>query len=183
MSTTRTIDKQEGLRDAAGYGRIDDVRKYLNDGTVDVNGKGGCFGWTALHWASWNGHDNIGELLLDNGADIDALTYNETPLILACDKGRHASFTKLLLNRGCAVDATDDDGDTALHHACWRGSTQCVKELLAHGADTHMKNNDGDTPLDVAKDSKGMTQIQEEQKAMTRNLEQMNQSVITDAGI
>ena len=64
MSTT--IDTQKSLRDAAGYGRIDDVRKYLNDDTVNVNGKKDGDGFTgALHWACSYGHDDDGKNPLD----------------------------------------------------------------------------------------------------------------------
>jgi ankyrin repeat protein len=154
MSTVK--NKQEGLNAAAaGYG---DVRKYLNDDTVNVNGKNGA-GETALHDACTNGRNGNVELLLDHGADIDALaSENDTPLMCACDNG-HASTTKLLLNRGCAVDAVDNELDTALHKGCNEGHTEGVKELLAHGADTTIKNRNGETPLDCAKDSENQTLI------------------------
>ena len=44
--------------------------------------------------------------------------------------------------------------NTALHRACYCGNTECVKELLDHGADTSIMNNAGRTPLDVARESK-----------------------------
>jgi paraquat-inducible protein B len=61
------------------------------------------------------------------------------------------STTKLLLDRGCTVNYVNDDGYTALHCACSTGCTKCIKELLAHGADTSIKDQDGKTPFDVAK--------------------------------
>jgi hypothetical protein len=69
----------------------------------------------------------------------------------ACLNG-HASTTKLLLDRGCAINAVDNGGWTALHKACWKGSMECVKELLTYGADTSVKNKFGQTPLDLAKE-------------------------------
>ena len=147
-----TRNKQDEFVDSASNGTIDAVRKYLNDNTVDVNGKD-RWGWPALYWACENGHCDVAELLLDHGADINATTsnYGVTPLMAACYSG-HTSITKLLLGRrGCHVNAVDNGGDTALHKACWDGSTECVKELLAHGADTSIKNKDGETPLDIAR--------------------------------
>jgi ankyrin repeat protein len=124
-----------------------------------VNGEdwGGC---TALHDACSTGQRDIAELLLDNGADIDARSsINSTPLMEACWFGQASSTVKLLLDRGCAINAADDDhGDTALHNACSRGS-EYVKELLTHGADTSIKNKDGKTPFDLAKERKLQTVI------------------------
>ena len=57
------IDKQLGLISAAENGRIADVKKYLNDDTVNVNWNYD-YEYTALHWACRNGHRNIAELLM-----------------------------------------------------------------------------------------------------------------------
>jgi ankyrin repeat protein len=54
------VDKQEPLRDAARNGRLEDVKKYLNDGAVDVDGKDKR-GWTPLHYAGMGGHRDIAE--------------------------------------------------------------------------------------------------------------------------
>ena len=67
----------------------------------------------------------------------------------------HAPITKLLLGRGCTVNAAYNVVETALYHACRLGFTECVKELLAHhGADTSIKSSYGKTPLDIAKENK-----------------------------
>ena len=148
-------NKQEDLWNAAINGRIEDVKKLLDDDTVDVNGKCGYTDWTALHYACDAGHRDIVELLLDHGADIDATTNNNaTPLMCAC-YATHASTTKLLLERGSKVNTTNRYGSTALHKACMgRGSKRCVEWLLAKGADTTIKNWEGKTPLDVAQENK-----------------------------
>ena len=146
-------NKQECLRDAARYGSIDDVKKYLNDGTVDVNGKD-SYGWTALHKACHEGHRDIAELLLDHGADIEVRSStNSTPLMMASHNDRAASTTRLLLHRGCAINADNGYGHTALHNTCNTGAPKCAKELLAHGADTSIKDSNRKTPFDIAKES------------------------------
>ena len=149
-----------------------------NDDTVDVNGKG-LFRITALL---------IGLVVVDIVSlqsfcwimgliDIDArsIRYSMAPLScghVACWSG-NASTTNLLLDRGCAVNAVNDVGDTALHDTCnysyvgfialhnayMRGSMECVRELLAHGADTSIKNKRGNTALDIAKERQHQTCI------------------------
>lgn len=43
-------------------------------------------------------------------------------------------------------------GDTALHAAAWKGRTEAVDLLLLNGAETNIVNQEGKTPLDLARD-------------------------------
>jgi ankyrin repeat protein len=55
-----------------------------------------------------------------------------------------------------------DDGDTALHLACWKfsdHSLQVVEYLLDNGSDPFIKDGSGCTPLDVAERSEEMPEI------------------------
>jgi ankyrin repeat protein len=179
MSSTKS--KQIDLRNAARDGRINDVRKHLNnDNTVNVNDKDHN-GWTALHCACWHGHDDIAELLLDHGADIDATTgAKQTPLLCAWSE---LSTTKLLLGRGSSVNAVNQNGDTALHIACYcrtGGSIKCAEELLAHGADTSIKNNVGKTPLNLAQDCKHQSIIDLLMKHKKRSEQTTNMGSVQD---
>ena len=47
------------------------------------------------------------------------------------------------------VNATDKWGFTPLHEAAQKGRTQLCALLLAHGADPTLKNQEGQTPLDL----------------------------------
>lgn len=56
----------------------------------------------------------------------------------------------LLIKYNTCVNATDKWAFTPLHEAAQKGRTQLCALLLAHGADPTMKNQEGQTPLDLA---------------------------------
>jgi ankyrin repeat domain-containing protein 17 len=147
MSSTKKKEKE--LRNAACSGKIRDVRKLLNDDTVNVNGKDSS-GYTALHWACDCHHDKIVKLLLDHGANIEARSERTTPLMMACSEG-HLSTIKLLLARGASVNAANTSGDTPLHLAGYFASKKCQQALIAHGANKRIKNKVGKKPLEPIK--------------------------------
>ena len=69
-------------------------------------------GWTALHLAAFFGQLEAARMLIDAGADVNAVSRNSlrnTPLHAAA-AGRHADVARLLVERGAdglAVDAGD----------------------------------------------------------------------------
>jgi len=58
---------------------------------------------------------------------------------------------KLLLARGTDVNATNGDGETAMHGAAQRGADRVVQFLADHGARLDVKNKEGRTPMDEAR--------------------------------
>jgi len=53
----------------------------------------------------------------------------------------------MLVGKGLQVDASADDGNTAIMMAASRGHIDAVKVLIDNGADVNGKNNIGNTPL------------------------------------
>lgn len=72
--------------------------------------------WTALHFASSEGRDDIVEVLLrkyeapPNAMSADGMS----PLMIACMRG-HKKVVERLLLAGSDANLTTSDGDTALH--------------------------------------------------------------------
>uniref|UniRef100_A0A8C3PVX7 Poly [ADP-ribose] polymerase n=1 Tax=Chrysolophus pictus TaxID=9089 RepID=A0A8C3PVX7_CHRPC len=62
----------------------------------------------------------------------------------------HVDIAALLIKYNTCVNATDKWAFTPLHEAAQKGRTQLCALLLAHGADPTMKNQEGQTPLDLA---------------------------------
>ena len=90
------------MYDAAEVGNIDAVKQHLAAGT-DVNAKDKD-GWTPLHPASYEGHQEIVELLIAKGADVNARVelgpqQGMTPLDSANNSGR-TEIVSLLRKHG-----------------------------------------------------------------------------------
>ena len=84
----------------------------LLDRRADVNAKIDD-GFTALMWASQEGHPSCISVLLDGGADVNAKNDDGfTALMIASQKG-HPSCISVLLDRGADVDANNDNDMTA----------------------------------------------------------------------
>lgn len=167
---------------AAHQGNIDRVRLLLDSG-VDPNteGKYGSsalfsavrFGYTdiarllfnagatlkpnLLYFAAESGHDDMVELLLEKGADINeryttGQSYDslDTPLHVASDYG-NVSTVRLLLEKGAEVDAKNKGGTTPLYAAVTSGFSSVneknreaiVRMLLERGADPENRNRGG----------------------------------------
>ena len=100
-----------------------------------------------LHWASWNGHLKVVQLLLEEVADIKAADKDgRTPLYSALWNG-HLEIVQLLLEKGADVNAADKNGSTPLHRASESGHLEIVRLLLKEGADVKAANEGGSTPL------------------------------------
>ena len=81
-----------------------------------------------------------------------------TPLHLAALKG-DAAMVALLIKKGAAVNATNDDGASPLFLAAAYGSAEVVELLVAAGADVNARNLRRTTPLIEAVQSRNTEAI------------------------
>ncbi|EAY10586.1 ankyrin repeat protein, putative [Trichomonas vaginalis G3] len=66
--------------------------------------------------------------------------YEYTPLLQACNKG-DLELTKSLIERGCARDAIDKNGNNCLFNAAFKGHLVIVKYLVENGIDKNYRDN------------------------------------------
>ncbi|XP_046552784.1 ankyrin repeat domain-containing protein 39-like [Haliotis rubra] len=154
-SVHQTLDELEferGIWSAALNGDLTDVKRQLEkDIDADKTDKSG---YTALHYASRNGHLDVVRTLVDAGAHVDVTTRSghATPLHRAAYMG-HTDIVKFLLSRGADPVSRDSDEMTPLHKASERGRLECVTVLLEASPVTRTaRDSRGRTPSDCAKD-------------------------------
>lgn len=118
-----------------------------------------------LHWAAWTNAVEIGQLLLEHGAEVDAATrVGASALQYAAAQG-HRAFADLLVRHraklhfqatppldqfGYPAGPSVVNGCTALHYAVKHGQVEMVRWLLDQGADTEVLDVWGQSPRDVA---------------------------------
>ncbi|KAK0062726.1 tankyrase-2 [Biomphalaria pfeifferi] len=107
-----------------------------------------CF--TVLQSAvSWK-HLDLAEVLLQEGADVAELTESGQNSLMIAAADSDVKMLKLLWRyKGDNLDinATDQDGNTALHLCTQNACTEGVSFLITCGADVIAKNKLGQTPL------------------------------------
>ena len=115
-------------------------------------------GLAALHLAARQGRKDAVELLLANGANINARLIGWpgwTPLHEAAT-ANHKEVAELLITKGadtnanCARAGGGRFGGTPLHEAVFEGHRDMAELLISKGADINAKQSGGLTPLDVA---------------------------------
>jgi len=91
-------------------------------------------GWTALHYAAFEGSAEAAKFLLARGADKNAVAPNGyTPLMIAARNGK-ADAAKVLLYEDPDVNFRTESGDTALKIARQREMRELVGLLQRAGA-------------------------------------------------
>jgi ankyrin repeat protein len=146
--------------EAAAVGDVAVLAALLDegDGGVGDDFGGGLVGavavdgFTPLHLAAFFRHPDAVWLLLDRGAEVDAVAANLSrvrPLHSAV-AGGDAEAIRLLVGAGADVNAVQQGGFTPLHAVAQHGDGAAVDLLLASGADPAARTDDGRDAADLA---------------------------------
>lgn len=93
-----------------------------------------------MHWAARTGNCEAVKLLLDHGADVDALDSDQmTPLqtAIVSERLKESPAAKLLLLHGTTLQNRNASGITAVMLASMTGKTELVHSLAQAGANLH----------------------------------------------
>ncbi|MHC4661446.1 MAG: ankyrin repeat domain-containing protein [Planctomycetota bacterium] len=170
----------EQFVNASAMNDIKTTKSSLNKWT-DINIKAGS-GQTALHAAAANGHLEMVEYLIENGADVNITDEDgDTPLHYMdieaprfrtpeppsredeqnVDTGKILKIAKFLLSNGAEINKKNSRGWTPLHRLMFNKRNNPLVELfISQGAKPNAPDNDGFTPLDWAIDRKGTEEMQ-----------------------
>lgn len=137
---------------AAAWKGHECIVKVLLDRGVDVNISGDmcgmlmlkytssdgttCGGWcgNALQAASRNGHQGVVQILLDRGADVNAVGGEYETALHAASAHGHVTVVQMLLDWGADINAYDGVFGDPLEVACLRSKKEVVQMLLSRDA-------------------------------------------------
>jgi ankyrin repeat protein len=151
-----------GLRDAAGdidlfeaaaVGDVDRLEQLVRSG-ADPNAWSND-GFTALHLAAFFGQPEAARLLIERGANLEAVARNirfaagAHPLHSAV-AAQDIEISRLLLEAGADPNSTQHGGFTPLLEAAQLADADMVDLLLGHGADPRARLEDGRSAVDLA---------------------------------
>ena len=127
-----------------------------------VNMKGGRWNATLLFDVVRYDRLDMFKWLVKEGDHVnDTISYGKTIAHVASFYGSNNCLHTICEQHNDLIHLPDNFGRTSLHSAVREKQLTSVKILLKHGADPNMKNDNGRTPLDLAKDERHEEMIKE----------------------
>jgi ankyrin repeat protein len=158
---TRDADGNTPLHIAVLYRHSENLDEILKV-NPDINAIN-TEGYTPLHLAVRRPDNEkaIGHLF-QQGADVNIPDPTGRNALLVSVGSNQKEYIRLLVSKGLDINSRDEDGNTALHYPLSNVlrdkmylpySTEIVKILVEEGADPHIENKEGKSPMDLAEES------------------------------
>ena len=130
-------------------GRTVDVLAAV-DLDVGLVNRVGQRGDTLLIMASWGGHVDLIQGLLERKADIHVRNADGWDSVICAAGNDNLPALTLLVNSGASMTTTDTGtGRNALMWAAWNDRLSCAVFLLSRGCDLRLVDNQGRSALDL----------------------------------
>ena len=142
---------QIDIFEACAIGLLDEVENMLSADPEQVNAFAQD-GFQPLGLASFFGHLDIVNLLLQRGAQVDCPSRNPMQVmpLHSAVAGRSLEVVAALIEHSASPDVRQAGDFTPLHAAAQNGDHAIVQQLLAAGADPNPRDAEGKTPLSFA---------------------------------
>uniref|UniRef100_A0A336N437 CSON006168 protein n=1 Tax=Culicoides sonorensis TaxID=179676 RepID=A0A336N437_CULSO len=171
-------NERTALHEVAKHSNLEIVKYFIDHG-ADVHAKDSNKR-TALHEVAKHSNLEIVKYFIDHGADhcmnlllaqILKLTALHESIISS-----NLEIVKYLIDHGAEVNAKDKDDNTVLH-SCFEGmflDEDIFILLIQQGANINLENNQGFTPLDIAKQELSPDKFRKFFKILERTLFRMS---------
>lgn len=116
-----------------------------------VNSKSKRQGFTAMHYASFNGNIDIIEKLIKWRADIEVSNYRGLNVLHMAAQGNSPNTLVYFKEKyNMNLQSVDEICSSPLHWACYSGSDLAINFLLSWDVNLNYKDKEGITPLHLA---------------------------------
>lgn len=154
MDLTAIIDDVFRAAQSGDASRLKDILEAHPHLANTKNGEG----LTPLGYAAHFGNKDAVQVLLDYGADVNAMSQSKvsyipsnTALHAALAGERNVDVIRLLLTHHAQTNMFDSNGHTCLHTAAFHDDNlDIIRLLIEHGADINARVEGGETALSLA---------------------------------
>jgi ankyrin repeat protein len=170
-----------GQKDARSAARLVEIARQLVAAGADVNAKTRTWGHdvdvayfvirsgqietltlllgqgldatAAIGTAAWENREEVVDLLLEHGAQIDRAVDHAKPVLNELVRWGQLKQARMLLKKGASPNVPDAEGWTSIHQAVSRGNVKMLRDLMAAGGDAERRDRSGRTPRAMARAS------------------------------